>query len=144
VDTQTEPHSACGYVELDREPEYRQRMRFFRLMNHDWRDDWIRRYTESQRHSPYHEAMRLTFEKAKVRAAEKVRDFEMQTRRERDTELREYKEKTKWTVEHTPVTSDTYYAKYDPGIRIVPVDERIAAPFPLNAFYNPGSQPWIP
>jgi hypothetical protein len=68
----------------------------------------------------------------------------MQTRREREIEIKEYKAKTKWIVDHTTVSNETYYAKYDAGIRIVPIDDRIAVPFPPNPFYNPGTQPWIP
>jgi hypothetical protein len=114
------------------------------LTGQDWRDSWIGRYTDYFKRSPFHEIARRTFENAKVRAAQKIEDYEMQTRRERAVEIREYKEKGKWIYAHTPVTSDTYYAKYDAGIRIVPVDERIAAPFGPNPFYNPGSHPWIP
>jgi hypothetical protein len=114
------------------------------MTSQDWREDWIKKYTEYQRRSPYHEISRRAFDIARVRTAENVRNWDLETRKERARETREYRARTKWIREHTPVTSDTYYAKYDSGIRIVPVDERISAPYDYNPFYNPGSAPWIP
>jgi hypothetical protein len=70
---------------------------------------------------------------------EKMTGWEMQMRRERSVERREYDERIAWIRAHESVVSDTYFAKHDPGIRIVPTDDRSAAPIETDPFYNSGT-----
>jgi hypothetical protein len=44
-----------------------------------------------------------------------------------------------WIRENTPFVGDLYFAKNDRGIRIVPTDDREAAPAEATPFANPGS-----
>jgi hypothetical protein len=80
-----------------------------------------------------------TFDFAWVRAADDRKNWEMQTRRERRIECQEYQEKIAWLRATEPVVSDTFFAKNDPGIRIVPTDDRIAAPIVARPFENFGT-----
>jgi hypothetical protein len=137
------PHSARCYAPGAAEPEYHARARFLRAAGDDWRDSWAAKYSARHARSPYREVALRTFDDAKARSAARVAAWERGARRERDAEMREYRARTQWIRDHTPVTADSCWAKHDPGIRIVPVDDRICVPLPETPFYNPGSAAFI-
>jgi hypothetical protein len=121
-------HSARRYIALNTDGEYLPRSAFMTRADRCWRDGWKRHYTRVYQSSPYHEDARRTFDGAWARTYESLYGRDIRETKERAVECRQYRANIERIRLQTPVISDLYYAKYDPGIRIVPTDDRATCP----------------